>query len=250
MQPNNGSGYSGAQELNASSSEFNAQSFLIQSALARVRTMTVVKVVGVTNAGGLAATGFVDIQPLVNQVDGAGNAVPHGTIFKCPYIRMQGGANAIILDPQVGDIGWAGFADRDISSVTANQAQSNPGSRRMFDMADGVYIGAILNGVPTQYVQFSAAGIAVTSPTAVTVNAPNVTVNATTATINAAGAAIISAASITLKNTGAALKTLLNSTLLAWLESHVHGNGNGGANTTAPTTVPASTTQTSIVQAE
>ena len=46
-------------------------------------------------------------QPLVNMLDGAGDATEHGTIFGLHYTRLQGGANAIILDPQVDDIGWA-----------------------------------------------------------------------------------------------------------------------------------------------
>ena len=57
-----------------------------------------------------------------------------------------------LIDPTQGDIGLAIFADRDISSVRANRAQANPGSYRRFDMADGVYIGGILNGMPTQTV--------------------------------------------------------------------------------------------------
>jgi hypothetical protein len=65
-----------------------------------------------------------------------------------------GGINAIIIDPQVGDIGIAIFGDRDLSSVIANKAQSNPGSLRRFDMADGLYIGGFLSAAPSKYVRF------------------------------------------------------------------------------------------------
>ena len=144
-----------------------------------------VKVMGVTNAGDISPVGFVDLLPLVNQIDGVGNIEPHGTIYHCPYFRLQGGANAVIIDPQVGDIGWAGFADRDISSVVATKGQATPGSRRMFDMADAVYFGGMLNGAPTQYIAFSASGIALTSPTKVTISAPLVEVDASTSfTVN------------------------------------------------------------------
>src|ERR1700735_2405174 len=156
--PNGGQGYSGFQQTDSASSDRNSQTFFVWSILARVRTMTMVKVMGVTNAGGIAPVGLVDLMPLVNQIDGSGNAVPPGTIYGCPYFRLQGGANAIIIDPQVGDIGWAGFADRDISSVIANKGQANPGSRRMFDMADAVYFGGMLNGAPQQYIAFSSTG--------------------------------------------------------------------------------------------
>lgn len=167
-QTNNGAGFRGFQEPNTDASDFNATQFLMRMALGEIATVMLVQVMGVTNAGGLEPVGMVDVLPLVNQVDGFGNAVPHSTIFGCPYFRLQGGANAVILDPQAGDIGLAGFASRDISSVIANKAQSNPGSGRRFDMSDGLYIGGMLNGTPTQYAQFNADGISVISPTKIT----------------------------------------------------------------------------------
>jgi hypothetical protein len=177
--PVSNNGYNGTQTPNSAASDFNGQTFLVWSILARVRTMTMVKVTEVTNAGGVSPVGFVDLQPLVNQTDGSGNAVPHGVVYQCPYFRLQGGANAIIIDPQVGDIGWAGFADRDISSVIANKGQANPGSMRKFSMADAVYFGGMLNGTPQQYVQFNAGGITITTPNNVTINAAgNIVANA------------------------------------------------------------------------
>ena len=125
--------------------------------------------------------GFVDVVPMVNQIDGAGNATPHTTIYNIPYLRMQGGANAVILDPQPGDIGICVFASRDISKVKATKAQGNPGSYRNYSFADGMYMGGLLNGTPTQYVEFSAAGINVTSPSVITLTAPTVNINASTA---------------------------------------------------------------------
>jgi len=213
MLSNNG--YNGQQTPTSADSDFNAQSFIVWSILARVRTMQMVKVMGVTNAGGISPVGFVDLLLLVNQVDGVGNAVPHGTIYHCPYFRLQGGANAIIIDPQVGDIGWAGFADRDISSVIANKGQANPGSRRMFNMADAVYFGGMLNGVPTQYIAFSSSGIAMVSPTKITLQAPLIEADASTSfTVNSpqsnfSGAVIIQG-------------------LLSWL-SGMTGSGGGAA---------------------
>lgn len=191
------SGYNGFQRPGAASSDFNAITFLIQSLMSGMATATLVKVMGVTNSGGVSPVGFVDIQPMVNQVDGVGTAVPHGTIFKCPYQRMQGGANAIILDPQVGDIGVAVFADRDISSATANKAPSNPGSARRFDLADGLYLGGFLNAAPTQYVQFSPAGIKIHSPTLVKLEAPDVQINCSTLEIAATGSAQVTTPTFT-----------------------------------------------------
>lgn len=155
-------------------SDFGVMSFIVRQQLARVRTMVVVKVVGVTNEGDLSPVGFVDVVPLVNQIDGDNNATPHGTVFGLPYFRLQGGSNAVIIDPQVDNIGFAIIADRDISAVKTTKAAANPGSGRRFDLADGVYIGGILNGAPTQVVRFSPAGIDITSPTKVSITAPTI----------------------------------------------------------------------------
>jgi hypothetical protein len=187
-------GYLGNASATSNGSDYNANTFLVWSILARVRTMQPCKVLAVTNNGGVSPVGFVTLQPLVNQLDGYGNATPHGPIYNVPYFRLQGGANAIILDPQVGDIGFAGFADRDISSVKANKGQANPGSKRQFSMADAVYMGGILNGTPTQYVQFNADGITINTPNNVTINAGgNIVATAQgNASVSAQGTATVS----------------------------------------------------------
>lgn len=168
----NDAGFLGTRDVQSNNSELDAHRFLIRQVLASVAGSALVQVRAVTNAGGVAPVGFVDVQPMVNQIDGAGNATPHGTIHQLPYFRLQGGANALILDPQVGDIGIAVFADRDISSVKATRKVANPGSRRKNSMADGLYIGGVLNGLPTQYVAFTSAGLALVSPTAILIQAP------------------------------------------------------------------------------
>lgn len=178
-------GFKGQQNPNSTASGFNLQQFMMRQVLNEANTATLVRIVSVTNDGDLSPVGFVDVQPLVNQVDGYGNAEPHGVVHGLPYSRMQGGANAIILDPQVGDIGMAVFADHDISSVKANKGAANPGSGRRFDMADGMYIGGFLNGAPTQYVQFNAAGVNIVSPQKITLSAPLVEIDASTSlTVN------------------------------------------------------------------
>jgi hypothetical protein len=162
------------QDQTTPGSDYNATLFLVSQVLGKVNTNALVKVVAVTNDGGLSPVGYVDVLPLINQVDGRDQPVPHAVLHKLPYFRLQGGANAVILDPQVGDIGMAAFASRDISSAktTRAKAQANPASRRRFDMSDGIYYGGLLNGDAVQYVQFNTDGIHVVSPTKITFSAP------------------------------------------------------------------------------
>lgn len=165
--------------------DFNNISFVIQQALAKLQTVTLVEVVACTNNGGLSPVGFVDVVPMVNQIDGQSNAVPHTTIYNVPYFRVQGGANAIIIDPEIGDIGLAAFASRDISKIKSTKQSGNPGSLRQFSFSDALYFGGFLNGTPTQYIQFNASGITLTSPTAIIFNAPDFKVNSQTTEVNA-----------------------------------------------------------------
>lgn len=169
----------GQQDPSDSASDYNRLVFTINQRLARVRTMTIVKVIAVENVGALAPVGFVDVQPIVKQLDGQNNATPHGTIFGVPYTRIQGGKNAVILDPEKDDIGWMAISDRDISAVKSTKAEAQPGSLRKFDLADGVYLGGILNGVPEQYVRFYADGMEMVDKNAnkITMTSPGININ-------------------------------------------------------------------------
>lgn len=158
------SAYTGVNRQQDFASDFNGHAALINQMVNKVPGATLVQVLSVTNSGGLSMVGTVSVQPMVNQIDGAGNATPHGEIYNIPYFRLQGGTNAVIIDPVVGDIGMAVIASRDLSSVKATRKVSNPGSRRKNSWADGLYVGGFLNGLPTQYIQFSSAGVSIVSP--------------------------------------------------------------------------------------
>jgi len=155
----------------------NNLAFTIQQALSKVQTATVVKVIACSNDGGVSPVGAVDVQILVNQISGQKVATPHVTMYGLPYLRIQGGANAVIIDPQQGDIGIAVFASRDITTVKSTKAQASPNTFRMHDFADGMYLGGLLNGVPLQYVQFGSGGVAIVSPGTITLQAPNIVLN-------------------------------------------------------------------------
>jgi hypothetical protein len=151
---------------------FNSLAFVAEQADVKNRTMELVQVVTVTPGAGLAPD-IVAVQPMVNQIDGSGNATPHGQINGIPVWMMYGAGSAVKITPAVGDIGLLIISDRDISSVKSNAAVSNPGSRRVFDFADGVYLGGVLNAPATQSIVMNSAGITITSAT-VTINATNI----------------------------------------------------------------------------
>lgn len=213
-------GYQGSLDISGLNGNFNQLAFLAKQILNKAATTSLVLVKAVTNSGGVSAVGFVDVQPLVHQIDGAGNATPHGTIHHLPYLRLQGGANAIILDPVVGDIGMACFCSHDISSVKRTKKAGVPGSRRRFDWADGLYIGGMLNGVPTQFIRFSSAGIDIQAPNG------KLTFTAQNAALDATGNLACMGDIVAFAGSGATQITMGH---------HLHGTGTAAAGTSVPT---------------
>src|SRR5574337_257767 len=171
-------GFDGQIPLPAGIGALNAQAQLIRRILGDVHIATLVRVISCTNSGAVSAVGTVDVQPIVGQLDGAGNLVQHGPLHALPYLRIQG----------------------------------------------------VSNGVPSQYVQFSASGLTLVSPTAITMQAPTIALNASggvtvqsaTFGVTASGAATISAASMEHNGTNIGA-------------THVHsGVQSGGSNTGTP----------------
>lgn len=237
-------GYHGSQQPENTSGDYNAMAFVIRSILAERNHVALVKVVHVDATGGLALAGTVDVQPLVNQLDGQGNAIPHGVVNGLPYTRMQGGLNAFIMDPQVGDIGLVLFCDRDISSVQATRNFANPASARRSDMADGVYLGGLLNAIPNQYVMFTSAGIKIVSPTLVDIEAPEIDLIAPVIKMNASTSVTITTPTFTVNGASqfngnaTSTGTLTGQTDVIGggksLKSHVHTGVASGTSTSGP----------------
>lgn len=217
--------------------DYTTIDFIVRQILGGVATAALVKVESCTNAGGVAPVGMVNVSLLVDMVTGDGQTVAHGTVFNVPYTRVQGGANALILDPQPGDLGVCVFAARDISAVKANPTAArdrkprpgaSPGSKRTFSLSDALYVGGFLNGTPTNYVQFVGDGITIKSPTAVTIEAP---------TINLKGAVVQTVGDVSMSQNLTVQGTITGNEVIAQgtaLHTHIHsgvtpGGGNSGA---------------------
>ena len=134
--------------------------YIINNLIANIHTMMPVKILSVTvPADELAPIGRCEVLPLVQQIDGSNKVYPMGKIINVPYLRVQGGANAIVIDPQVGDVGLCGFCERDISIVKRTGELSAPDTRRKYDINSAVYMFTMMSGTPTQYIHFKSSGI-------------------------------------------------------------------------------------------
>lgn len=238
----------GNRELNTASSPVNAQDFAIRRLLGKINTAMPVRVVAVDVPDPKGPVGFVDVLPLVQQVDGEGNGVAPSTLYNVPFVRMQGGKNAVIVNPQAGDVGLAVFCQRDIAGVKTGRGASgpvNPGSYRSLDMADGVYIGGLLNAAPERYVWVDDAGVTIegvaqitmhgmetviTAERGVTINADVLINGSLTWTGTAQGNGQAAKFSGGLTNNGGTVQS--NGIVL---DTHVHGGVQpGGGNTAGP----------------
>ena len=152
----------GQQDFSTPNSLEAALEFLVSQITSRMNICTPVKVVAVHSNGRTAVVGTVDVTPLVNQQTVLGESISHTTIFGVPFIRVQGGGAALIVDPQVGDLGFCIFADSDISSVKQTGEAGVPPTFRQFDMADGIYIGGWgIKQTPKQWVAIDADGVSI-----------------------------------------------------------------------------------------
>ncbi|HQS69805.1 MAG TPA: hypothetical protein PLM58_09250 [Novosphingobium sp.] len=127
--------------------EMSLMRFIARQEVNGLATTTLVEVVAVDGD-------TVDVQPLVKQVDGAGNGIDHGIIHGLPVHAIRAGACVIRITPRVGDIGAALFCHSDISGVKANKRPSVPGSGRRYDWSDGLYLGGFLpKTAPTTIIE-------------------------------------------------------------------------------------------------
>jgi hypothetical protein len=174
--------------------------FTINQLISTVISIVPVRVAAVTGAGSLASCPYVSVQPLLNQLTGASQGVPHGVITNVPCWRLQAGTAAVIVDPVVGDVGLMLVAYRDSTPLTTTDQTTpgslqggsdtySPGSLAQYDWCSGFYLGGWLNGAASQYVQLNESGFKVVAPT---INLNGLTIDAsgnltTSGTITSAG---------------------------------------------------------------
>lgn len=144
-----------------------------------------IKYAQVTAVRGTAPNLVVDVLPLVADVRSEDQTIILGSeVFNIPVWRLQRGNSAIIMNPVVGDIGMIAIADADTTVARRARKESVPGSGRRHSLSDAIYLGGLLNGQPSQFIEFADGAINITSP-----NPVNIT--CTTANIKAPGGVTI-----------------------------------------------------------
>jgi hypothetical protein len=170
--------------------------FLMLSLIKDIRTAIPVEVVAVhPGSGTTLSIGTVDVQPLIQAVSGRGKNRRLWALeqtYGAKFCRVQAGNTALVIDPDVGDIGLAIVCDRDISSVVAAAGLAGPGSSRTHDISDLVYMFTMISAQDvTQYILANGDGIKILSPNTVTIQGAQINlvgpINANGATIDEDG---------------------------------------------------------------
>lgn len=146
----------------------------IQDHIRKIGPSMLVQVKAV-HAGAASITGMVDVQPMVHQQDKQGKPHPRQIIHNVPYLRIQGGTSALIIDPKPGDIGFIIISGRDHTHAVTNRQPSPPASFRQFAMQDCVYVGGFLNNGPDQFIQATDEGWRIVTPGTLDIQASGIT---------------------------------------------------------------------------
>lgn len=212
--------YFGQADVTTSGGRDNAMYFAIWQQIERMQTSLPVKVLRV-RPGGVGPVGFVDIQVMCQMTGGDGKVYSSPEVPNVPYSRYQGGNKAVIIDPEPGDMGIALFASRDISAIKNSRSIAPPGSKRSYDFSDAMYIGGILNGTPTHYIQFTDGGVLIKTP-------GQVKAECATAVIQASASAAVEAPSVSIGAGGSTLRSMIDERIIAVYNGHTHP-ANGAA---------------------
>ena len=165
------------------------------SLITNVNTAMPCKVVAIEKQEqrGVNIVGFVDIQLMIEQTNGQKKGNETAIVCNVPYVRIQGGTNAVIIDPEINDLGVAIFSSRDITNFKEARRQTPPATWRKFSISDAIYIGGIRNQKPVQYIHFRNDGIEIYSPKRVHITTPTVLIDSDNTTINTSAKTTINA---------------------------------------------------------
>ncbi|WZX01607.1 baseplate spike [Acinetobacter phage VB_AB_Acb75] len=171
MQQSNASGFN-INDLGGAK-EFKANVLSILSNV--LNTGEVVEITEVySNDNG--PVGFVSVKPILYRIGADNNNLELGEIHNVPYYRIQGGKNAVICDPQVGDIGFCVFATRDTSLLKRTRSRVGPNSKRICDQSDAFLTMTWSKEEAEQYIWFKGDEIHIKANSKIVLDAPEVSI--------------------------------------------------------------------------
>ncbi len=134
-------------------------------------------------------------------------------------------------------------------------AEIDSSGNTTFTGASGASFEALFNGATLKIDGSGIVTISTPQPvnvggSVINLQSPVVLGNSSGGSASSPGPIAMSAPGMSITASGGTGLALVNANLVSLFNNHVHGNGNGGANTTAPTTAMGSSDLTSILKAE
>lgn len=120
--------------------------------------------------------GFVSVKPMLYRIGADNNNLELGEIHNVPYYRIQGGKNAVICDPQVGDIGFCVFATRDTSLLKRTRSRVGPNGKRICDQSDAFLTMTWSKEEAEQYIWFKGDEVHIKANSKIVLDAPEVSI--------------------------------------------------------------------------
>lgn len=145
----------------------------VMSMVGKINTGELVEVTAV-EASGTNPVGFVSVKPLTQRIGADNNNIELSEVHNVPYFRISGGVNAVICDPQVGDIGFCGFCSRDISLVKRVRGMAAQNMSRVSDISDAFFFGGWSANEVEQYIWFDDDQIKMKAKSKIVLDAPEV----------------------------------------------------------------------------
>ena len=134
---------------------YNALDFAMEQKLRNGLTTSFVgRVDACSGKGSDDGSGSVSATQLTAQADASGKSLPMPSMSKLPYVRVQGGIAALIIDPVPGDVALFSSCKQDISGIKQGTSEPVPaGSYRQFSQSDSVMVGAIHTKKPEVWIE-------------------------------------------------------------------------------------------------
>ena len=184
----NDNDHRGLQRDGTNTSEFNRLHFATEQQIRNsVNTAWIGRVDAVSTEDTPDASGTVDATQMIAESDAQGQSLPMASIPGLPYVRLQYGVAALIINPVPGDLMSFTVCKRDSSTVGADASEpQRAGSYRQFDLADSVAVGPVHTKRPEVWIHIkqdktvqihAPEGVTIETDSEVTITAPTVTIS-------------------------------------------------------------------------
>lgn len=91
-------------------------------------------------------TNRATIKPMIAMVATNGSNISRNQLASIPVLNIGGGGSILSFNLSPGDLGWIKANDRDIADFLKRYSESVPGTKRVHDFNNGLFIPDVMTG--------------------------------------------------------------------------------------------------------